>query len=159
MRTYQSIKDFGKKVLVGGGLVAVLSGCDGQQIRIGQIVNDFNNDGRSDIVNVSYDGDAEPRTKGYLVSFDAYISLGQGDGTFTPQKKAFHFGLRPESLQVGDINGDGNKDLLFIAYEKNVEPRTKGYGVSFDQYVALGNGDGTFQNPKKILHYDTRPDY
>jgi len=159
MHIYQRIKDFGKKVLLVSGLVTVVNGCNDCQKGIGQIVNDFNNDGKSDIVNVSYDGAAEPRTKGYTVSFDSYISLGQEDGTFTPQKKAFHFELKPENLQVGDVNGDGNKDLLFIAYDSDAEPRTKGYVASFDQYAALGNGDGTFQNPKKILHYNTKPDY
>ncbi len=160
MGIYQSIKDFGKKALVVGGLVAVLSGCGSDQKGIGQIVDDFNNDKKSDIVSVSWDSDSEPKTKREFVSYDAYISLGQENGTSSPQRKAFHFELKPYNLQVGDVNGDGNKDLLFIGSDRDAEPKTKGgYSVSFDQYAALGNGDGTFQNPKKILHYDTKPTF
>jgi hypothetical protein len=160
MSIYQGIKDFGKKALLVGGLVAVLSGCDsGERRSIGQIVDDFNNDKKSDIVSVSFERGKEPKTKGYVGSFDAYISLGDNDGIYSQPQRAFHFELKPENLLVGDINGDGNKDLLFVAFERGKKPKTKGYVGSFDQFAALGNGDGTFQNPKKVLHYETKPEY
>ena len=159
MNIYQSIKDFGKKVLLVSGLVAVLSGCDSGQRGTSQIVDDFNNDKKSDMVSVTFEKGKRPKTKGYVGSFDAYISLGRADGVYSQPQKTFHFELRPENLLVGDINGDGNKDLLFVAFEKGKRPKTKGYVGSFDQFVALGNGDGSFQNPKKILHYDAKPEY
>jgi len=159
MSIYQSVKDFGKKALLVGGLVAVLNGCDSDEGRIGQIVDDFNNDKKSDIVSVSFERGKEPKTKGYIGSFDAYISLSEDDGIYSQPQKAFHFGLRPRNLLVGDINGDENKDLLFVSFEKGKEPKTKGYIGSFDQFAALGNGDGTFQTPKKVLHYETKPEY
>jgi len=160
MKIYQGIKDFGKKSLFVGGLVTSLLGCNlNNEGTINQIVDDFNNDGISDVVSVSFEMHKEPKTKGYKGSFDAYLFLGEREGIYSQNEIVFHFELRPQNFLVGDINGDGNKDLLFVAFEKHKEPKTKGYKGSFDQYAALGNGDGTFQIPKKVLHYENKPEY
>ena len=45
-------------------------------------------------------------------------------------------GLRPEAISSGDLNGDGNADLVVADYDANT--------IS----VVLGNGDGTFQTPE-----------
>jgi hypothetical protein len=65
------------------------------------------------------------------------VLLGNGDGTFQAPV-AVATGLFPESLVVGDFNGDGHLDLA-----------TASHGSS-DVSVLAGNGDGTFQVPKRL---------
>ena len=59
------------------------------------------------------------------------VLLGKGDGTFQTQK-TYAVGNGPNSVAVGDFNGDGKADLAVANYDNNVS-------------VLLGNGDGTFQ--------------
>ena len=91
-------------------------------------VADFNLDGRTDVLI----GGEEYAT--------ATVALGNADGTFTPMNP-FNTGIGLSgywvTTEVGDINGDGKIDLLFVNGES-------GNGSS----VLLGNGDGTtFANP------------
>jgi len=158
MSVYQNIRNFRNKALLLGGLVAILHGCFDVQRRIDAVVGDFNNDKVSDEVTISFDRYATPETMYCKGSYDAYISLGQKDGTLSPRVKAFHFELMPEKTQVRDVNGDGNEDFFFVS--SRLEPKLKGgFNSSTDGYVALGNGDGTFQEPKKTIHYDTNQTY
>jgi hypothetical protein len=60
------------------------------------------------------------------------ILLGRGDGTFQPAQD-FAVGSVPESITVGDFNGDGQQDVATA----NV--------LSFTVSILLGHGDGTFQ--------------
>ena len=62
------------------------------------------------------------------------VLLGKGDGTFqTPTYYAVGNGRGPESVTVGDFNGDGKSDLA-VANEG-----------SDTVSILLANGDGTFQ--------------
>ena len=63
------------------------------------------------------------------------VVLGNGDGTFAPQRS---FSVNPPvyALALADVNGDGKPDLATSSY---YDP-----GIS----VFLGNGDGTF-GPQK----------
>lgn len=57
----------------------------------------------------------------------------------------FPIGAMPLSgALVGDINGDGKKDVITKVY--TYDPNTGEYPMSIS--VSLGNGDGTFQAPK-----------
>ena len=58
--------------------------------------------------------------------------LGRGDGTFTVGT-SLAGGSSPESVAIGDFNGDGIPDLVV------------GCTYGFDVY--LGRGDGTFTGP------------
>jgi hypothetical protein len=85
------------------------------------VIDDFNGDGKLDVVVPTTSQVSTNNSSGTLLFFP-----GNGDGTFgTPKTQA----LTPaaESFISGDFNGDGKKDLV------------SGTGTVF-----LGNGDGTF---------------
>src|SRR5262249_33528307 len=66
------------------------------------------------------------------------VLLGNGDGTFQPN----HFiaaDFEPETVAVGDFNGDGKPDLAFANL------------FGSDVGVVLGNGDGTFQAARNFF--------
>ena len=65
----------------------------------------------------------------------AAVLLGNGDGTFQTAV-GYPVGGNGTSLITGDMNNDGNLDLLLVSTSDNT--------VS----VLLGNGDGTFQEQK-----------
>ena len=56
-------------------------------------------------------------------------------GAFGPPK-FYPAGLRPESVATADFNHDGKLDLAVVDYSNQVS-------------ILLGNGDGTFQPPRK----------
>jgi Ca2+-binding RTX toxin-like protein len=71
------------------------------------------------------------------------VLLGNANGTFA-QPQTFAAGKYVTSIAVADFNGDGNPDIV----ESN--PGTGGSPQNLVT-VMLGNGDGTFQSPKKLL--------
>lgn len=97
-------------------------------------VADFNGDGIPDVV---ASGDANIK-----------VSLGKGDGTFAEPvaapngEGALNFGTPLSAtgahIAHGDFNGDGKLDLLAIGSSSI---------YTYNTYLLLGNGDGTFQSP------------
>lgn len=96
------------------------------------VVADLNGDGILDIVDIAS-------------SEKISVHLGKGDGTFqaatsfcmipgSNPPKPCDGGYVPSSISAGDFNGDGMPDLVF------------GGGSAVN--IALGNGDGTFQEPE-----------
>jgi hypothetical protein len=102
-----------------------LRSADGQFF-LAVAVGDFNADGKLDIVA----SESGPRG-------GTDIFLGNGDGTFTMLTR-YTGEIMPENTQIGDFNGDGKLDLL-------VEDAHRRF------YLALGNGDGTFQYPGSVI--------
>jgi len=88
-------------------------------------VGDFNRDGKLDLAVANIGA-------GNGVS-SVSVLLGRGDGTFRPAIN-YSAGSFPQSVAVGDFNGDGKLDLAVASF---------GSGVS----ILLGNGDGTFKSP------------
>ena len=91
-------------------------------------IDDFNRDGIPDIVVVN------------TSSGDVSLLLGNGDGTFQPQRR-FDATSAPFALAAGDLNNDGIPDLAVI--DSTVAPAKGG--------VLLGRGDGTFQLLKPFV--------
>jgi hypothetical protein len=90
----------------------------------GIVTADFNGDGRPDLAVVASN-----------VVGEVYVFLGNGDGTFAPAVAYSTGGQYPQSVAVGDFNGDGKPDLAVANYND---------GTECSVAILLGNGDGTF---------------
>jgi len=91
-------------------------------------VGDFNRDGHLDLAVTEY---YTPTTGQVGFRRSVAVLLGRGDGTFAPPVE-YPTGPGPTKVVVGDLNGDGNPDLVTSDLGSN--------SVS----VLLGRGDGTF---------------
>ncbi len=131
MNIYQSIKKFVRPLVVIGGLVALVSGCG--QVAGLRVRADLNKDGIPDEVYyiITYDDSNK--------SHDIYVSLG---GSLQPSKRIIHLENLAIKLNVEDTNKDGVLDITYATLGLWT------WGV--ERYVALGNGDGTFQTPQKL---------
>ncbi len=85
---------------------------------------DFNGDGKADLAVIGTVS-AVPTVA---------VLLGNGNGTFTT-KSTFSSFSNPQSVVLGDFNGDTKLDIAVVD------------GGSNSVIVFLGNGDGTFQAP------------
>jgi len=85
-------------------------------------VADLNDDGKLDVVM------AFPRRPGDVAG--AYVTLGNGDGTFQDERAVYSAPSTYAGLVLVDVNKDGRLDIV-----------TSGGGLVS---VLLGNGDGTF---------------
>ena len=101
-------------------------------------LGDLNGDGKLDVV-VS---EADPF--GCFAESSIGVFLGNGDGTFQPERAYQSGGLCADHLLVADVNGDGKPDVLVT----NACGSDQSYcSQSIDGVIAVlrGNGDGSFQ--------------
>ena len=104
----------------------------GYAARAPQVVTlgDFNKDGKLDAATASSYGDAS-------------VLLGNGNGTFQPERTYVSTAVVPGTgIVSADFNNDGNPDIGFSM-------SSYGFGT------LLGNGDGTFRNYTLLLHGST----
>jgi hypothetical protein len=73
---------------------------------------------------------------------DVSILLGNGSGTFQPQRR-FNAAPQDDALIAVDLNGDKFTDLAVLQHS----PNDKGATLA----VLLGRGDGTFRPPEKLI--------
>lgn len=76
------------------------------------------------------------------------VRMNNGDGTYgsiTTQSFGATTGTTTSNdFQVGDVDGDGNLDLVML-----IQAEVAGFPTGYNTYLRyrLGNGDGTFANP------------
>ncbi|ABF39465.1 Integrin-like protein [Candidatus Koribacter versatilis Ellin345] len=83
-------------------------------------------------------GDKNPDAVFMVGDGNAYVALGNGDGTFRSSNTVLHGLPAAQAFQLGDFNADGYLDLLVF----NIG----------SQAVYAGRGDGTF-NPEPKAQY------
>ena len=94
-------------------------------------LTDFNGDTKADLV-------AGDMDNGKRLA----LWLGNGDGSFgAPSFTDLPDNPNPADFAVADFNGDGKKDLAYVAHDNNL----------YDLSVLPGNGDGSFG--ARVSHY------
>jgi hypothetical protein len=110
---------------------------------------DVNRDGKPDVLVTT-----QCRGSHYCSSTTGgvFVLLGNGDGTVQSAVSYSSGGQYPNSVTMGDVNGDGNSDIVvsnLCATGTNCSFSTGTIGV------LLSRGDGTFQGPA-IYHLKPR---
>ena len=93
------------------------------------VVADVNKDGKPDLITLQRQ------------SASGYVFLNNGNGTFAP--RSFFDHVTPAAIAVGDVNGDGNPDIVLANINGGGSP-TSGVTYAGSVTVLLGNGQGGF---------------
>jgi hypothetical protein len=119
---------------------------------------DVNGDGKPDLITVNVGRPTSFNQQ--TVSLDFSVLLGNGDGTFGPEKRlaagrdAQIINLEPDvpAVAVGDFTGHGKADLAVLALDSLTYDSTHNdYQQTSTLLLYAGNGDGTFATPPTSL--------
>jgi len=121
----------------------------------GLTVADFDDDGNLDLAMlVVLDEIRYVDGAGYWVDNAVNVLWGQGDGSFQAPSVVDlndpYYVLKPQSLAVGDLNGDGTMDLALASAYDGYYPNDV-YADFGQVSVLLSNGDRTFDEPKRVV--------
>jgi FG-GAP-like repeat len=109
-------------------------------------LGDFDSKGtRTAKLDVVMGGIASEDNSGNPTTGAVYILVNKGHGTFAPAKRIAS-SLNPVSFATGDLNKDGNLDLVISNAGNEFSTTPKSGSV----LVLLGNGDGTFKPPTTL---------
>lgn len=64
------------------------------------------------------------------------------------------FQSAPREVRLDDFDGDGVKDLVYIVPDPNVKG-SDSFSIGYSMQVALGKGDGSFQQSKMVTTFDS----
>jgi hypothetical protein len=101
---------------------------------------DVNGDGKLDIIAVNSFGSQAVLS----------VALGNGDGTFRYPYAFNAPAFIPNSIAVGDFNGDGNLDAAIASSETFCDPETGDCETTGAVTIFLGTGGGLFGTPTVI---------
>lgn len=107
------------------------------------VPGDFNGDGRTDYMYISNGGanTSSYHNSGWERGVQKRVHLSNGDGTFSAAIVSDeHVGFDRFTLLVGDYNGDGNTDLMYISGDKQGS-----YYKGQKRRIFFSNGDGNFK--------------
>jgi hypothetical protein len=112
-------------------------------------IGDLNGDGKLDLVIAYYGDDADPGCNKGTTPSGVFVLLGNGDGTFQ-QAKFIPVGEEVWEPLLIDANNDGKPDLVISDVPLDLQ-NYQGQSVSYNTFLLLGNGDGTFQAPATLV--------
>lgn len=122
----------------------------------GVAVADVNGDGKPDllVINSSCNSNSNCSSIGGETDGAVGVLLNNGNGTFQTAVAYDSGGIFAMAIAVGDVNGDGNPDVVLAQCSSNSEEICFGGSAAG---VMLGNGNGTFQPAVNYSGVDNDP--